>query len=220
MFHFNDYNENEFDEHISKSIPNYLGMRNMIPHIIKNFAIPNTNVYDLGTSSGSLLKELSIALKDDTLSYVGYDIADKLIPKDSNPNINFFVRDVTEDSLTFFNTSAILSVFTLQFINLDKRVQLVNKVYNSLSKRGVFLVCEKIYSDVGQVEDIFTFTNYAMKFNNGFTTEEILQKQHDLKSIMYPLSQKDNEKMFREAGFEIVEVFFKSLNFTGWLLIK
>ncbi len=220
-FNFNNYDPDEFMNHISKSIPNYNGMRTLLPHVAQNFLIPNSNIYDIGCSAGDLLMELESHYRDvgDGLSYIGYDRVGKLLPT-SNKDVNFFERDVTEESLTMFNTSLVFSLFTLQFIDLDKRVKLIQKVYDSLSKRGAFIVCEKIYSEHGMTEDIFTFANYHIKGMNGFSADEILKKQHDLKSYMFPLSQAENENMFHQAGFRVIEVFFKSLNFIGWVMIK
>jgi len=220
-FDFSNYKAEDFEKHIRSSIPNYEGMRSLVCPIAENFVMKGENIYDLGTSSGDLLYGLEDYLPENLkLSYIGYDIADNLLPKQVGKDINFYNKDVTDESLKLFNTSLICSLFTLQFIPLDKRVKLVNKVYKSLSKRGCFLVCEKVYSAQGITEDIFTFSNYAMKQQNGFTTYEILRKQFDLKTIMKPLTQAENEQMFKEAGFEVVEVFFKSLNFMGWVLIK
>jgi len=222
-FTFQNYNNIEFREHINDSIPNYNGLRKLIPSIASNFLVKNSNIYDIGCSAGDLILELSeefLSIHND-LSFVGYDIADNLLPDlEYAPNCSFFPRDVTEENLKFFNTSLIFSLFTLQFIELPKRKKLVQKIYDSLDKRGAFIVCEKIYSNNGFTEDIFTFSNYDSKINNGLTEFEILNKQRDLRSMMYPLSQKENEAMFREAGFEIIEVFFKSLNFIGWVIVK
>ena len=221
-FAFNKFgNGEDFENHIRNSIPNYEGMRSLIVPIAKNFVMENENVYDLGTSSGDLLCELDLEMdKKLGLSYTGYDIAENLMPIEAGRNLNFYKRDVTDDSLKLFNTSLIFSLFTLQFIDLDKRVKLIQKVYDSLSKRGCFLVCEKIYSSEGITEDIFTFSNYESKIVNGLCPNEILTKQTDLKSIMKPLTQIENEQLFKDAGFRVVEVFFKSLNFIGWVLIK
>lgn len=221
QFGFEKFKANDFETHIRQSIPNYRGMRKLIPSIAENFVFKDTNIYDLGTSSGDLLCELEDYLPSSlNLSYIGYDIADNLLPSMPSKDINFYNRDITEESLRLFNTSLIFSLFTLQFIDLDKRVKLIQKVYDSLSKRGCFLVCEKIYSSEGITEDIFTFSNYESKIVNGLCPNEILTKQTDLKSIMKPLTQIENEQLFKDAGFRVVEVFFKSLNFIGWVLIK
>ncbi len=202
-FGFSNFVSTDFEKHIRQSIPNYSGMRSLIPSIAENFVFKNTNIYDLGTSSGDLLCEL-----------------EDYLPSMPSKDINFYNRDITDESLKLFNTSLIFSLFTLQFIDLDKRVKLIQKVYDSLSKRGCFLVCEKIYSSKGITEDIFTFSNYESKIANGLSADEILIKQTDLKSIMKPLTQIENEQLFKDAGFRVVEVFFKSLNFIGWVLIK
>jgi tRNA (cmo5U34)-methyltransferase len=222
-FKFDNFDGDEFKDHISRSIPNYRGMRDMIPSIASNFLVSNSNIYDIGCSAGDLLQELEESFRHvhDDLSYVGYDIAENLLPdKGYFPNHSFFPRDVTEESLKLFNTSLIFSLFTLQFIPLSKRIKLIQKIYDSLDKRGAFIVCEKIYANSSFTEDIFTFSNYDSKQVNGFDTDEILAKQKDLRGIMFPLTQGDNEKMFKEAGFQVIEVFFKSLNFIGWILIK
>jgi tRNA (cmo5U34)-methyltransferase len=220
-FSFNKFKGEDFEGHIRQSIPNYEGMRRLIPSIVQNFVMKDENIYDLGTSSGDLLLDLHSFFNENlNLSYIGYDIAPNLMPIQKDKAMNFYVRDVTDESLKLFNTSLIFSLFTLQFIPLDKRVKLVQKAYDSLSKRGCFLVCEKVYSAKGITEDIFTFTNYNNKLSNGFSAKDILNKQKDLKTIMKPLTQAENEAMFRKAGFEVVEVFFKSLNFMGWILIK
>lgn len=220
-FGFSNFVSTDFEKHIRQSIPNYSGMRSLIPSIAENFVFKDTNIYDLGTSSGDLLCELEDYLPSSlNLSYIGYDIADNLLPSMPSKDINFYNRDITDESLKLFNTSLVFSLFTLQFIDLDKRVKLIQKVYDSLSKRGCFLVCEKIYSSEGITEDIFTFSNYESKIANGLSADEILIKQTDLKSIMKPLTQIENEQLFKDAGFRVVEVFFKSLNFIGWVLIK
>jgi len=220
-FKFENYEPDLFIEHIQNSIPNYKGMREMIPSIVSNFLVENTNIYDIGCSAGDLLIELEQTFRSvhDNLSYIGYDKAGNLLPK-GNGVVDFFQRDITEDRLTMFNTSLVFSLFTLQFLPLDKRAKVVQKIYDSLDKRGAFIVCEKITAKHGIAEDIFTFANYDMKYANGFTPHDILQKQADLRSIMFPLNQAENENMFHQAGFRVIEVFFKSLNFIGWVLIK
>lgn len=213
----------EFEKHIRNSIPNYRGMRAILPNITENFVTKNSNVYDIGCSSGDLLLELNSWYKASglDLSFVGYDIADNLLPNlEYAPNCSFFPRNVSDPTLKLYNTSLVFSLFTLQFIHIDKRKLLIQKIYDSLSQRGAFIVCEKITADNGLIEDIYTFTNYDQKEWNGFTYEEILSKQRKLRTKMQVLSQSENEQLFKDAGFKTISVFWKSLNFIGWILVK
>ena len=47
-----------FDEHILSSIPCYNQIINSINNFAKYFIQDNTNIYDIGCSTGKLLKEL------------------------------------------------------------------------------------------------------------------------------------------------------------------
>ena len=124
-FGFSNFVSTDFEKHIRQSIPNYSGMRTLIPSIAENFVFKDTNIYDLGTSSGDLLCELDDYLPSGlNLSYIGYDIAENLLPSMPSRDINFYNRDITDESLKLFNTSLVFSLFTLQFIDLDKRVKL------------------------------------------------------------------------------------------------
>jgi len=207
----------DFDGHINKSIPSFNILLNLIENISYSFIRDNYNVYDLGCSKGSLLLNLSKDNKTNT-KFVGYDISSNLLPKKQD-KVLFQKKDITEKDIKFVDPSLILSIFTLQFIDYSKRKPLLNKIYKSLNKGGAFIIAEKVFVEDSYIQDIFTFALYDYKINN-FTPSEILSKQKDLRKIMFPLKEKENIKLFKEAGFKTIEPFFQSLNFKAWLCIK
>jgi tRNA (cmo5U34)-methyltransferase len=207
-----------FDDHINKSVSNYDSLIDLIQKISTYFITKNSNVYDLGCSTGLLLKQLH-KQNTNNASFVGYDISDNLLKETSSKNLSFYLRDITDDSIKFYNTNFILLIFTLQFLQISQREKLIKKVCDNLNKGGACIVAEKIFIDDGFIEDIFTFTHYDQKLNN-FSHEEILKKQIDLRSIMRPLTEEQNIEMFYDAGFSKVQSFYQSLNFKSWILIK
>lgn len=66
---------------------------------------------------------------------------------------------------------------------------------------------------------MFTFSNYENK-RKTFTSDEILDKEKDLRSIMNPVTQQDNIELLKKAGFKTIEPFFQSLNFKGYICKK
>lgn len=208
----------DFDGHINKSIPSFNILLNLIENISYSFIRDNYNVYDLGCSKGSLLLNLSKGNKTNS-GFIGYDISSNLLPKKEYSNTLFQKRDITDEDTKFIDPSLILSIFTLQFIDYNKRQPLLNKIYKSLNKGGAFIVAEKVFVKDSYIQDIFTFALYDYKRNN-FTPSEILSKQKDLRKIMFPLKEKENIKLFKKAGFKKIEPFFQSLNFKAWLCIK
>ena len=206
-----------FDDHIDKSVSNYREITDLIKLLSTYFITDKSNVYDLGCSTGRLTKELS--QENPEASFIGYDISSNMIEDYHSKNLSFYLRDVNDPEIKFYNTNLILSIFTLQFIELEKRVTLLKKIYDSLNRGGAFIVTEKIFLDSGFLQDVFIFTHYDQK-QRTFQPKEILDKQRDLRKIMRPLTDKENIDIFKDAGFTKIETFYQSLNFKGWILVK
>lgn len=209
---------NDFDQHIEQSIPNYGHINELVLLISSYFVKSGHNVYDIGCSTGSLLRKLSELHTDKQAGFFGYDISANLLPASSG-RLNFINQDITKSEVYFNNAQLILSIFTLQFVNVNDRIRLLSKIYQSLNKGGAFIICEKVYSNSGLIQDIFSFTHYDMKAKS-FNQDDILGKQQKLREIMMPLSAEENVETFKEAGFKTMDQFFQSLNFRGWILIK
>ena len=75
-----NFNPKNFDNHIAKSIPLFEEFNWIILKYANYFIKDKSIVYDLGCSSGRLLKELSKeCLKQKNIKFYGYDIIDKMI---------------------------------------------------------------------------------------------------------------------------------------------
>ena len=206
----------DFDKHIECSIPNYSHLFDLISSMSTYFIEKDTNVYDLGCSTGLLLKNLSTINKIDNVNFIGYEISDNLKPSQT-VGFNWIKQDLTKQ-LSIDNTNLIFSIFTLQFLKISDRKQLIKKVYNSLNDKGAFIVAEKTYHTNGFIQDLFTFSYYDYK-SEEFSNDEIMQKQKDLRSIMKPITERENIEIFNDAGFHVSK-FFQSLQFNAWILIK
>lgn len=207
---FNFSTIENFDKHIKNSISNYDILHNLILQISEFFIKKNSLVYDVGCSTGKLVQELSEKTEG---VIIGIEKDKNII--DVEGIINADIRDIILKD----NSSLILSIFTLQFIDVKDRESILQKIYNSLHIGGALVIAEKTYSENGLMQEIFTFSNYDYKKNN-FTSEEILQKEKDIRKMMKPLTEKENVKMFESVGFKQIDIFYKSLNFVGWVLVK
>ena len=199
-----------FDNHIKDSISNYDILHNLVLQISEFFIKKNSIVYDIGCSTGKLVQELREKSEG---VVIGIEKDKNII--EAEDILNADIRDVVLKE----NSSLILSIFTLQFIDVKHREYILQKIYNSLHIGGALIIAEKTYSENGLIQEIFTFSNYDYKKNN-FTSDEILQKEKDIRKIMKPLTEKENIKMFENVGFKKIDVFYKSLNFVGWVLVK
>ena len=147
-----------FDEHISMSIRGYDGLIDDIITFSSYFVEDNTNVLDIGCSTGRLLKRMIDAntFAPDAY-YRGVEIEENFFndyQKDMARlrNLEFHKCDIC-DYDKFENLSYATSVFTLQFIPQKNRTQVIENVYNGLNHGGAFVICEKTYSKNSKLHD-------------------------------------------------------------------
>src|ERR1700757_1150431 len=69
-----------FDDMVVRSVPFYLEIQRMMTEIAADFAVPGTNVYDLGCSTGTTLINLDKVLSSE-VHFVGVDESDEMLKK-------------------------------------------------------------------------------------------------------------------------------------------
>ena len=212
-----------FDKHITKSIPfykesHYIGL------LISDFFIPeNGLVCDIGCSTGTFISSLAERHSGKKFKIHGYDeipgmvkIAKKNCKK--NSRIKIIKEDILKIKLK--NLNYITSFFTIQFIHPSKRQRLFKNIYNGLEWGGGFLFFEKVRASDARFQDMTNQIYTEIKINNGFSDSEIINKTRSLKGVMEPFSSEANTQLAKRAGFKDVMSVFKYINFEGFLAIK
>ena len=201
-----------FDEHIAQSIPNYHTLTEAICDLSTYFMTQDTQVTDLGCSTGKLLERLPHRGRK-----LGIDISENLLPQ-SLGNTHYILRDLRAvDSLT--KSSLILSIFTLQFIPYEDRPNILSIIYESLIEGGAFIWAEKVREESGELEQVIHGAHYDFK-RKAFSAEEILNKERDLRPIMKVNTSMRNQILAENAGFTVGTMFWKFFNFEAWIYIK
>ena len=202
----------DFDDHIAKSIANYDLLSEAIRNIVDYFLVKDTALLDLGCSTGELIK----SIKHDGRK-VGIDKSSNLLPANTDM-AEFFNLDITEMK-EFPESSVIMSIFTLQFIDRDKRQDLLKNIYDALIDGGVFIWAEKTICPSGKFQEIMSFSHYDYKLKT-FNAKEILDKEKDLRRLMRLNTTRENMDLAEKAGFKEKQIFWKFYNFECWLLVK
>lgn len=215
--------EEGFDNHIDKSIRGYADLWGDVVNIGKYFIEDDTNVVDIGCSTGKLQKSM-IELYEEHIpnaKYVGVEIEEdfyKDYPADElkYPNLKYFRDDVR--NFKFTNCSYVTSLFTLQFMSPKSRKEVIENIYNGLNTGGAFVFSEKVFAQNPRVQDMMTFMYYDHKRKN-FTEKEILDKEVQLRHMMKPNTKNELIKMCTDAGFE-TQTFWQNYNFIGVIALK
>ena len=89
----------------------------------------------------------------------------------------------------------------------------VEPFFNKHGDNNAYFLCDNSEAMIEVCRD-------QMKRENGYTEEKIMQKRKSLENVLSPLKAEWNEDMLHEAGFEKVDMFWRCLNFCGWVAIK
>lgn len=215
--------EKDFEEHIRKSVPFYDHGHHVVCSYSDFFLSKNNSVaYEIGCSSGTLMKKLLDWNKNKNLKLIGIDNESGMINYCKNnfkdKRASFLLEDLS--NFEFDKSNMIISYYTMQFIHPSIRQNIFNKVYNSLEWGGAFVFFEKIRANDARFQDYQNQLYSDFKLSNGFNESEIVNKTRSLKGVLEPFSVKGNHGLLERAGFVDYMTIFKSISFQGFLAIK
>jgi tRNA (cmo5U34)-methyltransferase len=216
----------QFDEHVSKSVPMYTEGHQIICDLSDFFLSEGSSCYELGCSTGELTTKLALHNKSkDTARFVGIDLEPAMIElarqKGADLELGqaeFLLDDVLQTDIS--NADIVVAYYTVQFIRPSERQRLISKIYDALNWGGAFLLFEKVRANDARFQDITTSLYNEYKIAQGYTPEEIFSKSRSLKGVLEPFSTQGNLDLLARAGFQDVLTIFKYLAFEGFLAIK
>jgi len=217
---------NAFDDMVERSVPFYNEIQRMIIELAAEHALPNTNVIDLGCSTGTTMIGLNPYVAEN-INFIGVDDSAEMLKKcDIKLQQANFTRkyELVEADLhkdfTVENASVVILCLTLQFVRPIFREKLLKKIFDGLVPGGVLIVSEKILAEDSMFNRNFIKYYYDYKRRNHYSELEISQKREALENVLIPYKLSENFKMLQEAGFMHTETFFKWYNFSGFIAVK
>ena len=110
--------------------------------------------------------------------------------------------------------------YTLQFLDPLEREPLIRRIYEGLNHNGILLVSDKTLQSHTDISRIFIDNYYNMKRANGYSELEISRKREALENVLIPYPIREEENLFRNAGFEAVDLFYTWYNFSSFICLK
>lgn len=215
-----------FDDMLKRSIPEYELMRSMVFKIGQKYIKKGTDIIDLGSSRGECIAKF-IEKNGAYNRYICVEISEPMLEV-LNERFKGYIKtgivavkniDLKED---FPRTSASLvtSILTIQFTPIEYRQQIIQNIYDNLEEGGAFIFVEKVLGNNSELNNTFIDLYYEMKAENGYKREIIEAKRKSLEGILVPVTENWNRELLQMAGFKKIDVFWKYLNFMGFIAIK
>ncbi|MDR2341429.1 MAG: carboxy-S-adenosyl-L-methionine synthase CmoA [Campylobacteraceae bacterium] len=223
QFEFDENVVSVFDDMLSRSIPFYAEVLNLVCELVLRYATPNSSVIDLGCSTANTLLAISKKIPF-PLRYVGIDNSLAMIEQARKKaqaygvDIDFIEGDITKSD--FGINSIVIANYTFQFIRPPQRLKLARKIYESLQSGGICIFSEKIIYENKTLNKNMIDLYLNFKKGHGYSDFEIAQKREALENVLVPYSEEENKELMKAAGFNEVQTIFKYANFATFLAIK
>ncbi|MGD8642163.1 MAG: carboxy-S-adenosyl-L-methionine synthase CmoA [Gammaproteobacteria bacterium] len=225
-FVFDDRVADVFDDMIHRSVPGYDAIIAMIGALTERYARPATNCYDLGCSLGAVTLEMERNVKKRGCRIVAVDNSDAMvkrlrdiIQKDSRiEQVDVRQEDVRDTVID--KASVVVMNFTLQFIPLEERANLIQEIHNGMLPGAIMILSEKIAFPDDRENDFQIDMHHEFKKLHGYSDLEISQKRAALENVLIPDTRQTHIDRLHRVGFKQVYVWFQCFNFMSIVAVK
>jgi tRNA (cmo5U34)-methyltransferase len=215
-----------FDDMIDRSVPGYRTLLANIGPIAATFIKDNTNCYDLGCSHGAGSLTIFKSLRAKNVNIFAIDNAaaminqcERMIQNENAASIIKAQQANIQDT-NINNASFVLLNLTLQFIPIDYRDNILQKIFLGLNTGGACLITEKIIMEDAATDKLFKQLHENFKSANQYSQLEISQKRKALENVLLREDLKTHKQRLLNTGFSHVTVWFQCINFVSILGIK
>jgi len=225
-FKFSNEVADVFPDMLKRSIPNYSKTIETIEFLTKEFIQPNTNCYDLGCSLGKASLAMHNGINVNGCQIYAIDKSKSMTEKfkqnikESNLTapINILNDDILDIKIK--NASIIVMNYTLQFLKEEDRQRMINKIFDGLNRKGLFLLSEKIKIQNKKVNNVLDQLHYDFKLKNKYSQLEISRKRDAIENVLIRDELYTHEKRLSRAGFKDFGIWMQHFNFVSYIAIK
>jgi len=213
-----------FDDMVLRSVPGYKQMIELIGLAGRTYPFINSNVYDLGCSTGAVTLSIASNLQSASVKIFSIDNSQEMLNQCSrnllstDANIQYICDDI--ENIQFENASLIVLNLTLQFINPKYRSDLIERIFKSLLPGGALIISEKIIHENEEINKSLINLHESFKRENGYSETEIAQKRKAIEDVLIPESIEQHLKRLSGAGFKKPLVQMQCINFASFLAVK
>ena len=225
-FAFDEQVAEVFTDMINRSVPGYGTIISMIALLAARCVTPGSRCYDLGCSLGAASLAIARGVGRTPCRIVAVDNSTAMLDRarrilaalDTSPPIDLVCADAMD--VVIEAASMVVLNFTLQFVPLELRKQLLQAIQRGMNPGGMLVLSEKIALPDADAQGIFTELHHGFKMAQGYSELEIGQKRAALEKVLLPETLEQHVQRLREVGFGTVEVWFQCFNFVSILALK
>lgn len=200
----------EFDDHVSKQLPWYGIVTEVVVEIARTFAAEKGVVYDLGAATGNISRALQPIVEPRECQMINVEPAEEMLSEWHG--YGDVIRSRAQD-VDFQPFDLAISFLTIAFVHPEDRATLLRRMIEKKRPGGAIILVEK-FLDRGNPR-LNTRVGWRLKEVAGETPNEIYAKEQSINGMLRPLTE---EEIIYCEGVEQVDWFFQMGDFSGCVI--
>lgn len=225
-FQFDQSVVDVFPDMIQRSVPGYTTIVAMIGTLAERFAQASSRCYDLGSSLCAATLSMRHRIPAAGCEIIAVDNSSAMIERarqvlaaDSGQVPVQLICDNLQN-VPVENASVVVLNFTLQFIPVQERREILQKISDGLRPGGILVISEKVDFKDPDHRALMIDLHHAFKRANGYSELEVAQKRSALENVLIPETLDAHRERLKSVGFTSVDVWFQCFNFASMIAIK
>ena len=212
-----------FDDMIARSVPLYDDVQRLIPALAGQLDHQPIRVIDLGCSTGRSLIGLIQALPDAPMELIGVDLSSEMLEQcrqrleqvGAIDRVACIQSDLVDYPIE--SASLVLMNYTLQFVPVEDRPAILQRIRRGLRPDGWLVLSEKVCHVDPQLDRVLVELYFDFKRRQGYSELEIARKREALENILVPNTVETNRAMLEAAGFGDIQLVLQWFNFATFI---
>jgi len=225
-FRFDEQVVKVFPDMIARSVPGYELIVPMIGMLARRYAQPDSCIYDLGCSLGAASLAMSLAVRANMAKIIAVDNSEAMVLRcrknvaEQRGQVPIEVRLQNILDTPVKNASVVVLNFTLQFLDLDQRQVLLNRIATGMRTGGALIISEKICFEDRLEQQDQTEWHHDFKRAQGYSELEIAQKRSALEEVLRPETEAVHFDRLNQAGLSRRHRWFQCFSFASYIAFK
>lgn len=225
-FRFDDAVAEVFPDMIQRSVPGYNTIVDAIGQMVGRYAKDHSQIYDLGCSLGAVSLAAGRYIQAQDCKIIAVDNSLAMTERCRLHLKAFKSRTPAEvicddlQNVEIHNASSVVMNFTLQFVPLAQRQQIMQTIFQGLNPGGILVLSEKLIHGSKHGNELLIDLHHEFKRRNGYSELEISQKRESLEEVLRAETFQSHQSRLIDAGFSEVVLWFQCFNFASLVAIK
>lgn len=215
-----------FPDMIQRSVPGYQTIINHTGELAERFVEENSHCYDLGCSLGASTLAIREHIENRNATIYAVDNSQAMLDKlttileaqPASTTTELIKSDICDIQIT--NASLVILNFTLQFVPLARRAELISHIYQGLNTNGCLIISEKLHFEPESLNQLLGELHHQFKRDQGYSDLEISQKRDAIDKVLMPESLSTHIQRLKDCGFKSASPWFQCYNFGSLIAIK